>query len=135
MLITLKRKWLTEKSMIGELIIDKKFECYTLEDVIRKVKVLKETAIPEGKYEVIINYSNRFKKMLPLLLKVPKFEGVRIHTGNLATDTDGCILVGCKKGKDKIYESRKAMYNLMSKMLFALDRGKVYIEVVNGFNT
>ncbi len=81
-------------STLGKLYIDGVFECYTLEDIVRKTKIAGETAINAGKYKIIINMSNRFKKMLPLLLDVPGFEGVRIHPGNTAQDTEGCILVG-----------------------------------------
>jgi len=92
----INRKWFTDKSTIGKLYIDDKFFCYTLEDVVRPVgeKLLGKTAIPWGKYRVILSMSNRFKKVLPLLLDVPMFEGIRIHAGNSAVDTEGCILLG-----------------------------------------
>ena len=92
--LTLKRFWFTDKSTIGCLYIDDIFECFTLEDVVREVKIQNETAIPEGKYQVIINWSPHFKKVLPRLVNVPNFEGVLIHTGNFPKDTGGCILVG-----------------------------------------
>lgn len=85
MKIEVIRHTFTGRSTIGSLYIDKKFECYTLEDVVRTgPKVHGQTAIPEGTYEVQITFSPRFKRDLPLLLNVPNFEGVRIHTGNYA---------------------------------------------------
>ena len=116
MKIEVKRLYKTENSTIGELKIDGKFECYTLEDKERPVKIKCETAIPKGTYKVIINQSNRFKKLLPLLLSVPNFEGVRIHPGNTNHDTEGCILVGRTKSKDFIGQSRKAFESLFAKI-------------------
>jgi len=98
MKIEVKRIHRTEKSTIGEMYVDGVFQCYTLEDKEREVKIKSETAIPKGTYDVIINMSNRFKKEMPLLLKVPNFEGVRIHSGNTNHDTEGCILVGKTRG-------------------------------------
>ena len=119
MKIEIKRLIKTENSTIGELTIDGKFECYTLEDKEREVKIKSETAIPKGAYKVIINQSNRFKKLLPLLLSVPNFEGARIHPGNTNHDTEGCILVGRTKSKDFIGQSRKAFESLFAKMKVA----------------
>jgi len=116
MVIKIKRLYKTDNSTIGELTIDGKFECYTLEDKEREVKIKSETAIPKGTYKVIINQSNRFKKLLPLLLNVPNFEGVRIHPGNTNHDTEGCILVGRTRSKDFIGQSRKAFTSLFAKM-------------------
>lgn len=96
MILNLKRKILSKVSSIGELSINGKFFCYTLEDLSRDLyqtstieeinfkKVFGQTAIPYGKYNVIITYSNRFKRELPLLENVPGFEGIRIHSGNYA---------------------------------------------------
>jgi hypothetical protein len=92
-----------------------------LEDVERKEKIKSETAIPKGTYKVVINQSNRFKRLLPLLLNVPNFEGVRIHSGNSNHDTEGCILVGQTRGKDYIGQSRKAFDKLFKKMQAAKD--------------
>lgn len=116
MKIEIKRLHKTEFSTIGELSIDGVWECYTLEDVERDVKIKCETAIPRGTYKVIINQSNRLKRLLPLLLNVPNFEGVRIHAGNTNHDTEGCILVGRTRSKDFIGQSRKAFDTLFSKM-------------------
>jgi len=116
MVIHVKRLYNTENSTIGEMTIDGIFECFTLEDKERPIKIKSETAIPKGTYKVIINMSNRFKKLLPLLLNVPNFEGVRIHPGNSNHDTEGCILVGRTRSKDYIGQSRKAFNSLFLKM-------------------
>lgn len=121
MQITIKRLYKTDTSTIGELLIDGVFECFTLEDVERPVKIKSETAIPKGTYKVIINESNRFKRLLPLLLDVPNFEGVRIHSGNTNHDTEGCILVGQTRNKNYIGQSRKAFAKLFKKMQAAKD--------------
>ena len=119
MKIQIKRLHKTENSTIGEMTIDGKFECYTLEDTEREIKIKSETAIPRGTYKVIINQSNRFKRLMPLLLNVPNFEGVRIHAGNSNHDTEGCILVGQNRSVDYITKSRKAYEILFEKMKLA----------------
>lgn len=99
---------------IGELYIDGKYFCDTLEDVVRKgPKVMHETAIPAGTYEVILNMSPRFKKVLPRLLNVPEFDGILIHAGNTSKDTSGCILVGQNKEVGKVINSQATMAKLM----------------------
>ena len=90
--LRVERTDFSETSTIGKLYVDDQFECYTLEDKVRPVKIKGKTAIPAGRYEVIVNFSQRFGRMLPLFLNVPNFEGVRIHPGNTAADTEGCIL-------------------------------------------
>ena len=114
--LTLYRKWFTDISTTGVLFIDGEFFCYTLEDVVREQKIYGKTAIPYGKYDVVITYSPRFKKNMPLLVNVPNFEGVRIHAGNTANDTEGCILVGKSKGQDFIGGSRKTYEELMERI-------------------
>lgn len=102
MKLTLERVKLGEDFTVGKLSADGKFVCYTLEDKVREEigvpveqwKVMGQTAIPKGTYPITITMSNRFKTKLPLLGNVPGFSGVRIHTGNTAKDTEGCILVG-----------------------------------------
>lgn len=109
----------TPLSTIGKLYVNGVFECYTLEDCVRDKKIYGITAIPTGTYKVILNLSNRFKRVLPLLIDVPNFEGVRIHNGNYSTDTDGCILVGETISKDMVGNSRSAMEKLMKKLVAA----------------
>ena len=121
MVITIKRLYKTDTSVIGELLVNGVFECFTLEDIERPVKIKGETAIPRGTYRVIINESNRFKRQLPLLLNVPGFEGVRIHSGNSNHDTEGCILVGQTRNKNYIGQSRKAFDKLFKKMQVVKD--------------
>lgn len=129
MKLLLKRLHKTDKSTIGELSIDGKFECYTLEDVERAEKVFGKTAIPKGTYEIIMTMSNRFKKMMPLLLNVPGYEGVRIHSGNNAEQTEGCILCGQTRSIDFIGNSRKAIAEIYPKIQTALEKEKVTITI------
>lgn len=117
---------------IGKLFVDGVFECYTCEDVIRSdgIKVYGETAIPEGLYNVVITYSNRFKVDMPLLQNVPNFDGIRIHTGNTAADTHGCVLVGKTYTSSSVGSSRLAYDALFPKIKSALDNGKkVTVEI------
>lgn len=82
----------------------------------RGVKVYGQTAIPAGTYQVVLNQSPRFKRVLPLLLNVPGFEGIRIHPGNKAEDTDGCILVGDAPAPDWLGQSKVAFDRLFAKL-------------------
>ncbi len=129
--LRLTRQILSARSTVGILTFDGQFECYTLEDVVRApgVKIFGETAIPAGRYEVVINFSQRFKRMMPLLLNVPNFDGIRIHSGNTAENTEGCILVGLTKGDDQIGESRRAFANLFPKLVEAAKKEKIFITI------
>ncbi len=93
-----------------------------------KVQSLKPFAIPEGRYAVVITYSPKFKQWLPLLLGGPDFsrlfKGIRIHAGNTAKDTQGCILVGRNQIVGQVLESRKWLYELKMKIVEAKDRGE-----------
>lgn len=117
--------------MLGQLLINGIFECFTLEDIPREVKIKGETAIPAGRYQVIIDFSNRFQVRMPLIVNVPGFTGVRIHWGNWAKDTDGCPLVGTTKGVDFIGNSRAAYNRLFKKLENALKTEKVWITIVD----
>jgi hypothetical protein len=129
MKLNLIRKEFTTISTIGDLLIDGKFYCYTLEDMYRDKKIKKVTAIPYGTYEVIINFSDRFQKPMPLLLNVPNFEGIRIHNGSTADHTEGCILLGFTKSKDFIGNSKLAFNQFMPKLQAGLKTGKVFITI------
>ena len=106
----LRRVDATSIRTIGELSVDGTWLCYTLEDAIREgPKVPGETAIPAGRYQIRVTYSQRFKAVLPLLVDVPGFEGIRIHAGNTAEDTEGCILVGMIRDQHRVLQSRLAL--------------------------
>lgn len=127
MKLQIKRTNFTDKSTVGELYINDEFFCYTLEDVVREEKIKNETAIPAGEYEITITYSPRFKRYLPLLHDVPNFSGVRIHPGNTARDTEGCILVGMTKSTDFIGNSRAAFNKLYPMLTHASQSGEKLI--------
>ena len=123
-----------DKYTIGRLFIGCVYQCYTLEDKVREgPKIMHKTAIPAGRYRVIIDHSTRFDKDLPHILDVPEFEGIRIHSGNTDEDTSGCILVGTTWTKgDFIGNSRLAFNQLFPQIKEAIASGeKVFIEVID----
>ena len=135
MLITIDRAWKKDGYTISRLYVNGElFGCNTLEDAdrglsqdmhleeIKKKKVYGQTAIPRGSYECVYTYSNRFKKMLPLLKDVPGFDGIRIHSGNYAKDTLGCILVGKNNKKGWVSDSRFWTNKLIQAMKTAWDK-------------
>ena len=115
---------------VGQLTIDGMIgrAAWTLEDQVREVpgqpveswKVPGETAIPAGRYRVAITFSNRFQRRMPILYAVPGFDGIRIHTGNTAADTDGCLLVGQTRVGQAVYQSRAAFSALYDRLETAL---------------
>lgn len=133
MKLKLTRDEASSNATVG-ILSDGLWFCHTCEDVLRPdgVKVPGKTAIPAGTYEVKVTYSNRFKIELPILLNVPNFEGIRIHTGNTSADTEGCILVGLSRGPDCVKQSRAAFADLFPRIKAALARGeKITIEITN----
>ena len=95
----------------------------------RKTAALKPFAIPEGRYPLVVTWSPKFKEWLPLLLHVRGFEGIRIHAGNTAADTQGCILVGENRRKGQVLDSRRTL-SLLKRMLAHRPLGEaVYITV------
>lgn len=135
MKLLLHRQTFSDKSTIGTLYIDGVKECHTLEDRDCHLedggeKVYGKTAISRNTHKVIITYSNRFKQPMPLLVDVPQFEGIRIHPGNVAEDTHGCILVGVGIGQDRLYNSRQAYERLFNKLEAAEALGEeITIEI------
>ena len=138
--LDLKRTTFSKESTIGELFVDGAFECYVLEDVVRQpgeAKVFGKTAIPAGTYQVKVTYSNRFRRLLPLLVNVAGGNiqfggrridecGVRIHSGNKPEDTEGCLLPGTRLGADgrSVEASRVAFDALFAKINAALAGGE-----------
>ena len=125
MILTLKRKYFKEEYTIGDLYLNGKWFCNTIEDkdrglndamelkTIQREKIYGVTAIPTGRYKVSITYSSKYKKKMPLLENVKGFYGIRIHSGNTAKDSLGCIIVGENKKKGMVINSRVTYNKLM----------------------
>ena len=139
--LILKRIALRSEYTIGKLYVDGEYVCDTIEDTVRdldkdgkfangEVKIPGKTAIPYGRYEVTMKvkspkYSNftkyswakKYDGYLPRLLNVPHFEGILIHCGNTADDSDGCIIVGENKAVGKVINSVNTFRKLMDEYL------------------
>ena len=118
-----------DETTLGDLFMDGIWFCKTLEDRDRRleaggVKVPRETAIPLGTYPVIIDFSNRFQKLMMHVLDVPQFAGIRIHAGNTHLNTEGCILLGEDVDRDVLVHSRVAVNRLQHEVAQALDRAE-----------
>ena len=117
---TLKRIAKKDGYTIGHLYVNGIMKvCDTLEPQWRDFhhgaqKVDGKSAIPEGRYPLVVTWSPRFKQWLPLLVGVTLFEGVRIHSGNTPLDTQGCILPGQNRKKGMVLNSRTAMRKIMA---------------------
>lgn len=125
-----------DDNIIGDLLIDGHFFCYTLEDELRDrtEKVYGRTCIPAGEYRVVVDMSNRFKRLMPRLLNVPMFEGIRIHGGNTSKDTHGCPLVAFNTDGLKIWGSAEKI--LTKKLILFLEDnpgGEIWIKIENSF--
>lgn len=138
MKLTLIRDHFSPVATTGRLFVDGRFECFTLEDCDRRLdeggeKLYGQTAIPAGTFKIDITESPRFKRRLPILLDVPGFSGVRIHIGNYADDTEGCILVGLSRTGDFIGRSRLAFSRLFALLEAAIEGGdSITLEIVRG---
>lgn len=127
--ILVKRLYKTSAYTIGKMYIDGQYLCDTVEDTDRGLtqtmtsqqiavkKVYGKTAIPTGRYKVTLTFSNKFKRVLPLVNDVIGFLGIRIHAGNTADDSLGCIIVGENKIKGGVVNSKVTLERLMAKLI------------------
>lgn len=125
---------------IGKLYIDDKYYCDTLEDTdrglkqtdnlvsIKSHKIYGKTAIPTGEYFINLTYSPKFKRILPVIQNVKGYEGIRIHSGNTADDTEGCILVGYNTVKGMVVKSKATLERLIKILLQGDDKIIITIE-------
>lgn len=128
MKLLLKRAAKRDTYTIGKLYVDGQYWCDTLEDPVRDLsrepKIPGRTAIPTGTYEVVVNISPKFKRLLPRLLNVPYFDGILIHRGNTAADTAGCILVGENRAVGKVLNSTFWEKRITEHLLAAQNRNE-----------
>lgn len=145
MKIKVVREFFSATETLGSMYIDDQFFCYTLEDYDRKLKqsddlafikstkIATQTAMPSGDYRVILSISNRFKRLMPEVLNVKGFAGIRIHGGNTHENTEGCILVAKNRFVDKVSGFGKIRNwiqgtmeaNLIKKMQKAINNNQV----------
>lgn len=128
--LLLERKYLRAAYTIGCLWANGTRFCDTLEPEVRPVKVPGHTAIPAGRYAVVVNRSPRFGRDLPRLLNVPGFDGILIHRGNTAADTSGCILVGENKKPGWVVNSTPYELRLTALLKEVQQKGeKIFITI------
>jgi hypothetical protein len=142
--ITLRRKIVTSAFTLGVLSMGAigsagLYQYNTVEDTVRKLsnctqttcvgKIDGKTAIPAGRYEIRDTYSPRFKKHVLELVDVPGFQGIRIHSGNTADDSSGCLILGLKGTRNGVAESRAAMAQFNADVRRALTKGRVFIVI------
>lgn len=139
--ITLRRKVVAAGFTLGVLTMGtvSLHQYNTVEDAVRKLgsctqttctgKIAGKTAIPAGRYEIRDTYSPRFKKHVLELIGVPGFQGVRIHSGNTADDTEGCLILGLKGTEIGVADSRSAMAQFNADVRRALAKGRVFINI------
>lgn len=130
--LILYRKYLRPTYTIGKLFIDGSYFCDTLEDKVRDLpnepKVPGQTAIPSGRYTVIMDFSVRFQRIMPHIINVPYFTGIRIHGGNTDADTEGCPLVGRNTFVGGLTESRDYSNKLNNILSSAKDT--IFIDIL-----
>ncbi len=119
---------------LSEVTVNGRHECFLCEDVVRPGKAPKifgETAIPAGTYQVANTFSPRFGKYLPLLLNVPGYAGIRIHPGNTAADTEGCLLPGVSIKADQtgVDQSVIAFTALFAKIKAVEKKEKILLTI------
>lgn len=142
----LQRDPSTPVCTLGELYWETgEHECHTLEDLCREqfdavtgrwvwkseFKVPGQTAIPSGRYKLVIDFSQRYQRLMPHILDVPDFTGIRIHPGNDQADTAGCVLVGRVRTEEKVLESKLAFASFFPRLQEQCSKGDVFIEIIN----
>lgn len=140
---TLIRKYRKEAYTIGQLYENGVFLCNTIEDrdrglnnnmsasAILKIKVANETAIPTGTYKLTISESSKFKRDLIEVVGVPGFLGIRIHRGNTAQDSAGCIIPGINSERGKVTDSTKYEELLTKKVRAAIAKNEeCYLTII-----
>ena len=152
MKLKINRKWPKAAYCVGVFYVSGSRLCESLEDTdrgleqkmptgkINQIKVFGKTAIPKGTYRVVLSVSPKFKDrawakkyngLVPEILNVKGFSGVRLHPGNRASDTDGCPLIGDNTAVGKVTNSTKRYYELMDKLVPAWEKGEeITIEIV-----
>lgn len=103
--------------------------CDTLEPPVRpwNVRVKGKTAVPAGVYDLALTRSPKFGRLLPILIDVPGMTGVRIHRGNTAADTSGCILPGKYVGRGRLVGSTPRELDIVRMMLDQPDEAQLTI--------
>jgi hypothetical protein len=121
------RRRFSDTETIGEFRIDGSFFCYTLEDPVRREKIPGKTAIPPGRYRMVLTYSPRFKRELPGLQDVPGFTHILIHSGNGPEHTSGCVLLGEGVYNNRLTGSREAVARFLK--LFKAGGGEAWLNI------
>lgn len=140
--LLLYRKYPRPEYTISLFSIDGMYLCEMIEDTVRdlnkdgdllddgETKIPKETAIPYGRYKIILSMSPKFKRILPLLIGVKHFTGIRIHKGRDAGSTEGCLIPGENKIKGGVINSEKFEMIIIERILEAEKRGEeVWINI------
>ena len=150
--VKVKRIARRDNYTIGKMYVNGEYVCDTLEDTdrgltskmsvaqISGMKVHGETAIPTGRYLVDMKtVSPRFggrpqyqfcKGRLPRLCNVPAYQGVLVHCGNTANDTEGCILVGENKAVGQVLNSTATFRKIYTMLKAADERGeRIWITI------
>lgn len=139
--LRLERRHKKADYTIGKLFVDGAYFCDTCEntdrglyqgmtmDEVKSIKIAGKTAIPCGTYEITMTHSPRFDKILPLLNSVTGYDGVRIHSGNTAKDTEGCILPGKNTIKGGVSNSKATCDILFQIISNGIGQGRVFITI------
>lgn len=141
--ITLKRRYLGPEYTVGSWYFDDVYLCDIMEDKVRDInrdgdlddpgegKVFAETAIPYGRYKIELSMSPKFKRVLPMILNVKHFTGIRVHRGRTAKHSHGCLLPGENKAKGQVLNSEKYEIEIIKQMMDATNRGeKMFINII-----